>query len=625
MSKDVFLFFGPARTGKSTLLIRIKSKMGIDEFANHLKLVRDGGGRIITMEDVDVRPGNIACTIVPNFYPDKNLILDLAGFHDINDDNGTVISLLNNTLFSHLTQCKICVIMELTVVTSLNGHIRNYITEMKKLLTEQFYVEGLKSSCFIFTKSDLYSEAVINVSGVNLDDYKDHITGLRIATRELINKFIIDNATINPELTQFAGYMINNFIIVDYRQQDQGSVKKTLNDISNNTTPVNAINMRFDLVNAGNRLGKMCEEKLLEYKKLMIDKQRTLTDFKDKVIRDSDIIKREISLLREQINKTNEEITSLNIKIVKLDDLISNCKIRIDETKNTIQKIMKDKQQLTTQQEEFKKRADNVHMLHISSFRSIMSTGLNRRWKIYAEYIKPYNAIDQLNIVVMSLIDHQANKDRIACCRSIKEFNELKIPFISRNGQRTNQVVDVDVQSKIDDSSEIRTTSDTQHVVLCLIDVKIDDDGNAFMDFFKKQLAQIEVDLVKFQGLLVEYKKTIDESDSSIINMKNKLLCDEEIKISCANKISTLHSHIKEETNMRVTFISEFMNSIRKTIGDDSFTVTEDLSKILFQAKIEVTVFKQIPEVRKSADDLLSYESINHQLIMNKSNEILMS
>ena len=130
----MFIFW-PTKSGKSTLLSRIKSSRTEDEFLKLLKQSEEMGNDVFELDGISIRSGYLACTTVPNpLVKDDKLFLDLAGFEDATPERATVISLLNNSLFPRLNTCKILVVLDLGIINNLNITLKSYVKEFKKLL-----------------------------------------------------------------------------------------------------------------------------------------------------------------------------------------------------------------------------------------------------------------------------------------------------------------------------------------------------------------------------------------------------------------------------------------------------------------------------------------------------------
>lgn len=610
--KDVWLFFGPARTGKSTLLARLKSDLDSNSFYNKAILEsEEKRNEAIDISGIKIKSGFEAMTTAPNFYTTGDrLIADLAGFVDADPKREAVVSILNNSLFPLLSSCRLFVILDLGMLLGLTINIQKYVVEFKKLLSENYFVEGMKACHFIFTKADKYEKSIIEISKINADEYK---FPLKIAVKTMLDQFISDMITSDTDSGKFASYIVRRFSVIDYKTMNKDDIKKILNENLDNITPLVSRGMRFDLDKSTNILRAESAAVLSQYKKIVKKLGGSISEYKSSFIKDRMEIVNKVRKCKTEIDNLNQE--KYNLKQSLASDEARQKILRLNQIADDeeLKKFTKDLKDSREQAVRFAEKVNTFKLIHLTV---VKSASYSRSFsgsveRILGNFSQPPGSDGKLQTMVMSLVDFNKFESRIYMCRLVSELEELKAPFITINGSKDlGSSGKVTVNAVDHQTTRVETELTNAHVLLCFNDIKVSKSSlvDIMTDYFTESITKTNTTIKTIQDKLKSDADELKTIDDSLI--KNRESANE-IEMDVKNEQQNL-VNLKESLSMRadqfIQQISDPAKQMRSFTNDETFRLTKSISEVLVESKINTETYQEIGEIEKNANLVIGSE-----------------
>jgi len=211
--------------------------------------------------------------------------------------------------------------------------------------------------------------------------------------------------------------------------------------------------------------------------------------------------------------------------------------------------------------------------------------------------------------------------------KNLKEFDDLKIPYIYNNGRRKqgdtlNITIDINVNTE--DRIKISTESDEEHIVLCLSNLKVTDlaQSEAMVGYFNLLLEKNKMAINNTQQILNFNQKKIDDNKriEEITQLKIKQAEQTSLELKSAHQSFT--AVYTQDKDSFIKQIEKEYEKVRSLVSDNTFNSTCELSKILTNHKIESEVFKNIFVIRNRLINLNATEQPNMKLLLSWNVEI---
>jgi hypothetical protein len=631
IQNDVLLFFGPTKSGKSTLLGRIKSNKSCEEFLQLLKISEVKGHDFVEIEGIPVRGGVLSGTIVPNFYTkDNSLIMDLAGFGDTTAGRSEVISLLNNGLFSKMKSCKILIVLDLAILNTLTLVMDKYVNEFIKLMTKQHFINGLSACGFIFTKADMRAEEIIKASGIR-NSFHDEVSDdelLYQAVGRMLDKFALQMIRANKDIASFTSCITENYCVIDYSKMDSKTTCLEIEKVLKKVKPLNSNSLSFDLLSVRSKLSDEGAEVVQQYQEIRDEKENELRALKDFIFKSHKDKLEEMKRLRELIDNTKKILETNQLRMMVLTQIINTNTVLINEMKSKLLLLADDVKQNNLQLLAFKSRSDEFTMMQITIIRSNVIKGvMSERYDVNFEVIRPIGSNDRVFLVIMTAPDFETQKTKIHECRTIAEFKKKNLTSVYINGQMSNndRKMDIKVSSEQEVYSKVVASSSFPFVVLCMNDVQLVNTPHVGLitDHFVNHISKLNTNVlnttIELDRYVKETKLAKDELESKGLqnNELNERLRKAETDLG--NKKIDYKTHSESLINQLTSFMSE----LKRTLQGSIFTLTEELGEILVLSHIEVEIFKEMPKVRNTINGMINEEDNLREQLLKNSNEIV--
>jgi hypothetical protein len=630
MRNDVLLFFGPTKSGKSTLLGRIKSTKTSEEFMKLVEESEGGGDDYIDIEGVPIRGGYLAGTTVPNFYVKSNkLIMDLAGFGDATPGRAEVISLLNNGLFPKLNKCKMLIILDLGILSSLNLIIPTYVKEFKRLLTPQHFREGLASCTFIFTKADKRMNDIITTAGVDKDEYKDVNTALKFAVGEILKTYTIQVMSADDDVAKFCSFLCRNFCIIDYRTMDSVGTIQVIENMLNKIKTLESKQLYFELDSVQNKLSNEGAQVVQYYKQESMNVKTLIQNFREKIVKEHNLQLLKIKTYKGEVIELTKRIQKNTVRLSILDQMIKSEELRNKDLLSKLESLRLDDIQNSLQLTSFRSKSNEFTMLQISTFKSVnYKKSFSEEFKVCGELIRPLGSVSRIQVVFMTLQDYNNQESKIHNCKNIVDFESMNFPILYTNGHNygAEKKMNIDISAETDDSSKIIASSYFPFVILCLNDIRlietphIDIIANYFVSQTNKTKSEIKNTEEELNRMVVNKLSNLDESEL----LKKSVSVDETELKATMTLLENGKIDYKIQNETFLLQLSDIILKVKTILDEDVFTLTEELGKILVSCHIEVQVFREMPQLRSDLMSIVNEEGVIRNLIVLNNNEISM-
>lgn len=604
IQRESWIIFGPTRTGKSTLLARLKSDLEPEKFSDLIKEVESKRDITVTIEGIDVQYGTRDCTTIPNIHSLDNAIFDLAGFSAPSIKRSVMIPLINKGLLSKLSGCKMIIVLDSGILNaSFPTMVRKYIAEFKSLMTEQHYKLGMESCGFVFTKIDRYGPGLLELSGRKADG---DLALIIKSIKDFLSDAAMELMITDEEVGSFIAFISRNFCAIDYKVMTKDDTAKILMNMLSRVRPIDARSLQFNQVVARSVLAREGRSMLTQYEteigrmeeyinkiiEQMSAKQKIIKTNNDKYISEMSDISNSIKEFESSILRSEEEKRTLYEKkdsnekrIIKLESLITQSREHLDE---------------------FKKNANNLTMLSIMTIRSSRRGNVD---KIQADIKNPMGATSKMMHMVLEKHVYVNKMAEIESCNSVQEFLARKIPHLYHDGIKQGQL-NIDVQPG-DDGNQFRTELPTAHVLLCLCDIRVTQ-----LPFLSKLTKHLDSQILTDEKELFDLKnfmKTFDnvsrelDERSNDMRMKIKMFrseLDQRREMISGNVTMFKNDLIQSNEQLGLT-----ISGMNELIASRKFKMTEELSRVLIECNIEVTEFNAVIALRSRISKLLSNEA----------------
>jgi len=603
ISNMVWLIFGPTRTGKSTLLARIKSMATAPKFCELMSETKGRENEPVLIEGVETSFGHVSRTTVPNTHilGDK-LVLDLAGFLDANSKRAAVISILNNSLFSSLRRCKIMIVSRLSALFEMGNVIKIYNEEFGNLMTEDNIISGLSSSVFVFTHCDEHWHGIYDQDEITETEYDEKT--LHRSVKSQLNNFAAQYSMKNPPIGRFAAFMANHFCLINYQTDDQKNVLEKLDRAMGVVDELQTDTMRFNVQGANNDLEKEASKVISDfhnYAKTIFDTQVELINTTSQNIDIWESENASVSTsMYNSLRRIHENIKSISKKkdkLLLLDNKSKELEIIKAKSKTELE-------QATKQLEVFVHDATNIVILNIIVLKSIMRDKIE---KIRTEVQNPPGCINQTHIFCYDIQIFEENKSRIQSCRSLRELTELKLPTYFNNGYINSNEVNIDISMTLN-GSQISSSSKKPHIVVCASEVKIQEANyvNMITGYFENQISHLKKTSTACDDDLKKIQYEINILVSELTKLNEQVSKDTE-NINSGTLI------VKQNLNsikMKVVELERFNNDVHERmellVKDSTFRSTEELCILLKDSNVVIQnldMFSMIQFYIKQSND----------------------
>lgn len=325
--KNMYLLFGVSRAGKSTFIRRFRSNIECNDFEGGiLEMERNNGMR--TIDGIDVGFAATSITLVPYFYVKDNLVvIDMPGLNDSDPSKKFAIFVLNKCLFNKINQAIFLSIINSELLINLQN-LRvineNYCSEFRNMFSSAY--DTLIQRCFF---------AVTYIDKIKQNRERSEVVG---KIKENVEQGILANAKVrlNGEFMAFLSQLSENFIDIDYSEDDSDALKEKMLrlsktfDINNEKyymkpPEFNSISQDIcvDLLDFGNKCRKVCEDNMNNFKQTI------------------DILNKELNNETGIAQSNNEIVKKIREEI--MSD-IKHQKFLISEFKNKIYTLTKNKE-----------------------------------------------------------------------------------------------------------------------------------------------------------------------------------------------------------------------------------------------------------------------------------------
>jgi len=607
-AKEVVLFIGPSKAGKSTMLGRIKSKLPVEEF---IKLInaKDENTDFIDIEDIKIGFSSRATTTVPNFHNSKlGIILDMPGFVEANPKREAVVGLINKSVFNKIKFCKLVVVIDMIFIESMNAILQLYVKELKSLLTDEYFSIGLLSCIFAITKADKHLDGILDRVDEDLQAKSKKIT-----VRNVLNNYVADVRQDNDDTSRLASAIARNFIIIDYRETSQDSTVELISKCLINVKPIEGKSIHFNSSNVHDILsmsGQLavesmknnCSKHVATMNKLTRELKdnytKAIKEISAKLTRNKEVSERLI-MIKQTLSINAQTIQTNNVKVV-------------DES-NEIDQIKDDKKQLIEQMTHFRSKFHDMTMLDIIALKSVNSTSLIApKQKVYADVVKPVAAKSSLHILILETQTYDSNKSDIDACKSIRDLESLKTPYLFYDGKEGADANDIKiiVKDTPNNSTLIMTESKVTltHVVLCICELQLIElkQIDLLADVFSVRIINCDSLVTKKLALIESLKADTVNLTSATTNLTNESLAlQSELEhnvVDIASLKSTFLSPIPDLTK-QVELIDE---EVKFIITAEKFYYTEQLAKVLLSHSINIDAFKDVQNIKDKFAKLTS-------------------
>jgi hypothetical protein len=619
LSKCVTLIIGPSRVGKSTILARLISKIGRDEFMSKLLESSENKDDVYTISGVNIKGGMKACTTVPNIHlsENKEIIMDLAGFSESNDGRSEVVALLNNSVFSNLSKVKFYVVVDLSYLFNPNLNFQKYVLELKKLFTEKNFKEGLKSCVFLITMVDKHGSQFLNDSDYKLVDLKKSI---KYRLMELVNEYID-----SPDLARFTSAISGRFVLVDHSKMDRSETLDMIEQRQVDMPILKTSDLSFNVDEIQNRLSMMAGVVIShihrESEKLISQWKDLEKDSNDQHNTSMNKIKTIVDTVRQ--NRSNISIREDNIKkhqsdISYMEKEVSDCKLRVSELK---EELSQNKFQLN----KFKEKSGSMTLLNNSTIQSYQVGTFGKKHKVKINHLRPPGSINQTMVLIQTMDDYQKYKVSIENCSNVRSIIEHKFPYVYMNGRsNTSGDIKIDVVNRTPDLTQISIESVFEFTLMCLNDIKISDTvySSLLTSYFEEKTESLLTSMRSQNEKMNDREMSISQNQSLIKSIRA------EIK-DFQSKNVEFKIIVKDDTDKHMEQISENLNTLEdlrtkleNMIKSREFLVTERLGSILLKSNINVESFREAENIRKRVDGTISELDALKLVIMDHPHDV---
>jgi hypothetical protein len=400
----------------------------------------------------------------------------------------------------------------------------------------------------------------------------------------------------NGDASTIGSYMSTNYCVVDYSIQNSDDVWKILESMMNGVPALNSSNMFFDIEKMTNNLSQEGGMLLNHFSDLINKKDKFIKRLTKQT---QDYQKDTINQIKEfqnQINITNQKINQCSIdKAVNEKSIIEN-EAKVDIDSKLILKLQQEFKQLTEQLEHFKGEAKGFKILSPAIIRSVISTGMTKKFKVYSNYQKPAGSIGKPRIIVMLTEKIGESLKQIERCNNIESFNKLNLPKVYDDGTQYSNSVLVEMFPGESNTQQIRTSSNFDHCVIYLTEVSVINAGifEPIVDFFAIKIRDNEIEQSTKE---IEIRSMLDNIKT--LKSTNQTLSDDDNKFIETLKTlnNLLHDTKVKHSNFMETSRKDLLNQLvdlESFINDESFKYTKELSTILLNSNIAVSSFQNV-------------------------------
>jgi len=639
LNKEVWFLFGPSRTGKSTFLLRLKSNKSCDEFVELVKKT-NSTQEILEFDGVKIGSGERAVTTVPNIYKFDNLIFDLAGFVDIDKEREEVIALINNSLFSKITTCKIIAMIDLQAFCgSLRLTMRQYYEELVKLFPKDFLEIGLKSCIFVVTKLDVYGKTFkdsylkeLELSQKKSDDEEEQTLFEKYkngSVKELVVHKITSFATeiqgVDSDMSNFCNHLAGRLILINYTTTDQLATIKKIMDPLKKLKPIMAQKLKF--INVVNELTSQGKNNLNEFSKRISNCDDTIsriTTLNLKTIRDS---KQSISLNIHKINDLNKSSVDTEMRIISLtEESLNNNKI-IKESETRLIKLIQLKIDTENNKKAFLEELKNARIIHLTTLFSTEEGYVNKTNIIKSGYKPPDNIDGHTSNLVLTVDEYDGSKAKIIECQSKKDLESLKLNYLYFDGHQGSNSPNkgVEIKGLGDGSIAIKTDLSVRHVVIIAAELKLVNVpyANHMMKYFDDNLFNFKKEKEALEKQVRIKEQRNKEIDDLKYNFDNLITNNNTNKKNLIQDIDKIRKNVEVITDESIKVTGEQFKQLTELSVDDTYKLTNQLGEILVRNKINSEIFDEAQSIHSKLLSILQSQGDTLKDIYRYSQECL--
>jgi len=602
IKQEVLVIFGKTRSGKSTFLSRLASDISSEEFKELISETTKHVGKIFTIEGIEVASGHKAVTMVPNFYVlSGRLIVDLAGFDDLTPERRPIISLLNFYLLSQIPNVKLLtlVTLESLMKGQMDTTVRSFYTHYENLLSKENVSKGLKSTLFLLSHIDLYTEIVC--SDAKTED-------LDKALFTTVGQYSLTlQSEDNPGLSQMASSMIVKKVFLDYSlKPDQ--ILEHVDDVLKIMPAMNASLIKIDIQSVQNEIVAQCAQVTEEVYKFLNDlaeknkniqeqlkiKKKELCD----IIEDFKTLKSMVTLNKD----LKEKKQNLTLEISKKQSQMDGVKSRMSELKDELLEV--EAQHLAMDE----KKKDFVWP-QVNAYGSINRDGTH---KLYVDWRYPKGITGAPDLMIISFEDYTnvvIGKGYDDNPETIKDAN---IPDL-RGDKKTNKNI---IVSLLDGKVAIQSSLPISHIALIISSTNLNETPAVKFIFshIEKKKNQINLGLLNLENQHSRFISEIFDLEEGVNKTNNEIKTNFE---SFSKSKSRNIDELNVLTNDLIKLEALCQQSVATICGvttNQIFMVTVKVGQILKECNIGQNFLERLGDYQKETEKLIaSYNELATQ------------
>jgi len=331
--------------------------------------------------------------------------------------------------------------------------------------------------------------------------------------------------------------------------------------------------------------------------------------------------------LKNDIKSSNEKTIELKTKIEsfkKENDLIQG----IIEKDTVVHKNLKGEgEQLMNKFKIFATELESLEILNIATLPSIQSqwmTGSSHL--ILANYKKPENSIKD-SIIVLENKVYEANRNQINNCKSIREFDDLKLSHIWKDGKSKNNDAQfkININDYINDRIKIDIGSNKEFVVICLFSQKIYNlpQSRVMVGYFDQLISNNKASVENIERTTENNRDKIKKNSEEILYCQTENKVNDQLKLELAISFKKTQKDFDSDKEHFTNLINKEYEKNKALYYDTTFNSTCDLSNILTSHGVEKHLFKKIFVIKEKIKKTMDNELIDISQVKGHVVEIL--